>query len=201
MKFCKKCNQNKEKDNFGKDKQKTDGLNQYCKKCIKDRSAEQKIKNPEYYEKYARLYREKNREKLRNESNKRFRLNKEKYLEKGRQSYHLHKEEIAKKRKIKRELPGALEKERERQKKYRLKDPKKYRLYVKKWQQTNKEKHCAHQRVNRAVRNGILKRDKNCKECGKICRTEAHHEDYLKPLDVIWLCRKCHGSKIATVEV
>ena len=29
-----------------------------------------------------------------------------------------------------------------------------------------------------------------CKVCGK--DAEAHHEDYLKPLDVIWFCREHH---------
>jgi hypothetical protein len=31
----------------------------------------------------------------------------------------------------------------------------------------------------------------NCKECGDP-DSQMHHEDYDKPLDVIWLCRDCH---------
>lgn len=30
-----------------------------------------------------------------------------------------------------------------------------------------------------------------CIICGNI-KSQAHHENYNKPLDIIWLCRKCH---------
>jgi hypothetical protein len=31
-----------------------------------------------------------------------------------------------------------------------------------------------------------------CSICGTINDIQGHHEDYLKPLDIIWLCRKHH---------
>ena len=43
------------------------------------------------------------------------------------------------------------------------------------------------------LRNGKLKR-KNCIVCGKR-KTEAHHEDYSKPLKIMWLCKKHHVEK------
>ena len=51
------------------------------------------------------------------------------------------------------------------------------------------EKHRAHQIVKRAVRNGTLVKS----PC--TCRVEkvlGHHEDYSKPLEVIWMCTECH---------
>lgn len=39
---------------------------------------------------------------------------------------------------------------------------------------------------------GTLKRQP-CEVCGR--KGEAHHEDYKKPLEIIWLCHKHHGEK------
>lgn len=44
-----------------------------------------------------------------------------------------------------------------------------------------------------ALRTGKLFK-KPCEECG-VQKTEAHHTDYSKPLDVIWLCKTCHEAK------
>lgn len=44
--------------------------------------------------------------------------------------------------------------------------------------------------ANRHVRSGKIKKHVCC-ECGAH-EAEMHHEDYSKPLEVIWLCRPCH---------
>jgi hypothetical protein len=54
------------------------------------------------------------------------------------------------------------------------------------------QKRLAQQAVERAVRRGTLIR-KVCEVCGKR-NSEAHHDDYSKPLDVRWLCRKHHAE-------
>jgi len=53
--------------------------------------------------------------------------------------------------------------------------------------------------VETAISQGLLKRKARCEECGdtgtfKDGRTkiQAHHDDYNKPLDVRWMCQKCH---------
>ena len=61
----------------------------------------------------------------------------------------------------------------------------------------NKIKLFAHQMVYKAVQSGVL-----IKGCCVVCgnqSTHGHHEDYNKPLDVVWLCalhhREHHSKK------
>jgi ribosomal protein S27AE len=44
--------------------------------------------------------------------------------------------------------------------------------------------------VHRAVAAGRLIRQP-CEQCGDV-PSEAHHDDYTRPLDVRWLCSSCH---------
>lgn len=56
----------------------------------------------------------------------------------------------------------------------------------------NADKTRARSAVERAVRRGQLKQ-LPCEICG-VLPTQAHHEDYSKPLDVRWLCHKHHHT-------
>ena len=67
----------------------------------------------------------------------------------------------------------------------------KTRAYIKWWRKTNQEKYKAQTAVGNALRDGKLAK-KNC-ACGETKGVLGHHHDYSKPLDVIWMCRRCHG--------
>lgn len=58
-------------------------------------------------------------------------------------------------------------------------------------------KHAAHQSVARAVKRGQLAKPTACSRCDDTYRVEAHHDDYSKPLDVMWLCTACHRVRHA----
>lgn len=77
----------------------------------------------------------------------------------------------------------------------RFKDPgRKQKLaeYQKKRRAANPLKSVAWNAVNNALRDGRLTREP-CKLCGAT-KAQAHHNDYSKPLDVEWLCFKCHRT-------
>lgn len=55
----------------------------------------------------------------------------------------------------------------------------------------NRIKSHARGMVDAAIRLGKLVPG-SCHDCGTTEKIEGHHEDYAKPLDVIWLCFDCH---------
>ena len=60
----------------------------------------------------------------------------------------------------------------------------------------------AHQKLERAVRRGLINKPDQCEQCrvtpeprrdGRSA-LQGHHADYSKPLDVRWLCARCHRN-------
>lgn len=70
---------------------------------------------------------------------------------------------------------GGLKRQRQRLAGYKIKHP---------------DRHKAHQIIATAKKRGKII-PKPCEICGAL-KVEAHHEDYSKPLEVRWLCRKHH---------
>jgi hypothetical protein len=67
------------------------------------------------------------------------------------------------------------------------------------WEQKNPEKAAAHKTVEVAVRLGKLVRQP-CEVCHSTTRIHAHHDDYSKPLDVMWLCPLHHKQRHKELE-
>ena len=71
------------------------------------------------------------------------------------------------------------------------------RAYVKAKQtvhrRNNPEKSRARAMITRYIREGKMQR-KPCEHCGKE-PAHAHHHDYSKPLDVTFLCVRCHHNE------
>jgi ribosomal protein S27AE len=61
------------------------------------------------------------------------------------------------------------------------------------WRAQDQRRQKAHGMVYRAIKSGKLIR-KPCCKCGEQ-KSLAHHEDYDKPLDVMWLCQPCHKQR------
>src|SRR5258708_29167313 len=73
-----------------------------------------------------------------------------------------------------------------------------HRLYMRKWRKTeDRQKRIAHSAVRRALASGELVR-KPCKVCG--AKAEAHHPNYFKPLEVVWLCPSHHNEEHRKVK-
>lgn len=68
---------------------------------------------------------------------------------------------------------------------------------VDKWKSINSNRRAAHVILGNAVRDGRAHK-LPCFICGE--KAEAHHPDYDRPLDVMWLCRAHHNQAHALVK-
>ena len=57
----------------------------------------------------------------------------------------------------------------------------------------NLHKDNAKSKANQAVKAGLLVNPLWCEECDEYKPLQKHHDDYDKPLEVKWLCQKCHS--------
>ena len=56
-------------------------------------------------------------------------------------------------------------------------------------------KTAAHVRLNKAIKDGLVCKPSSCSICNKTPKKlNGHHDDYAYPLDVRWMCTKCHLS-------
>lgn len=62
------------------------------------------------------------------------------------------------------------------------------------WDARNKLRRRAHKKIEYALVSGKMERQ-CCERCGASSNVQAHHDDYSKPLDVMWLCPTHHGER------
>lgn len=62
-----------------------------------------------------------------------------------------------------------------------------------KWAAAHPQARWAHDALRSAIRRGLIVR-KPCEVCGAE-KTDAHHTDYDRPMDVIFLCRRHHRER------
>jgi hypothetical protein len=167
-KLCTGCKIEKCFDEFGKDKKAFDGLNQKCRKCCNLR-AKKTVRSPEAIanSKKTSLEWQKRNRKMLNERCKQYYLNN---LEERREYLKIKQKEYL-------ETEKGKQKHKEQAKKFRAENP---------------EKIAAQQKCRKAIKKGIIQRPDACSECKIFCKPDAHHQDYNKPLEVVWLCKSCH---------
>lgn len=167
-KVCTGCKIEKEFENFGKDKNGRFGLNQKCKECCKAR-AKLTIRSQEAIE------------------------NQKKYRSEWQKSKRPILNERLRERYIK-DLERSRELARARTKKYLQseKGKAKHLTATKEYVERNSEKIAAQRKVRNAIKTGKLIKPKFCEVCLLEKLLQGHHEDYSKPLQVIWMCSKCH---------
>ena len=69
-------------------------------------------------------------------------------------------------------------------------NPGRQKEYAYDYYKKNPEKYHAHNALNNAIKSGRVLRPDTC-PCGNP-NPQGHHEDYSKPLMVMWLCLDCH---------
>lgn len=166
-KTCITCKRNKDTKFFHTDNSRKDNLNPRCKDCMREKS---------------RLYYSQNREKVIQKNSQYYRNNKKQKRQYDRERRKRKRQQI-----------------NEASTRWREKNPQKRQQVLKRYYesvkttQAYKTKENTRQILRQALTDGELIRPTVCSQCNRNTNTEAHHDDYSKPLDVTWLCKSCHS--------
>lgn len=79
-------------------------------------------------------------------------------------------------------------------------NPDKVAARHRRWIEAHPEKRAAQVQLGHAIEAGRIVRPTNCEDCGSDGLIHGHHDDYSKPLDVRWLCPRCHKAAHREME-
>ena len=102
------------------------------------------------------------------------------------------------KNKAYRESPKGRESGQKGKKRFKRDNPGIQTKYKKRYKDRHPEKAAAKKAVRSMVRYGDFQKPTVCEDCGKtfpVAQIHAHHEDYSKPLDVVWVCPGGHVAR------
>lgn len=189
MKTCPECLLEKDDLEFGKNVAREDGISYYCLKCTRAKAK----KKPDGWKRktedmraYQKAWRLANREKCRGYEKTR----------KGRTSEQEREKYYREQRKIhgpdwKPRVPVSKTMSEEEYRKYRNKRASEARRVRRQTDPVAKKKHLARKNLQMAVKRGKVI-PLPCFMCGE--KAEAHHPDYDRPRDVVWLCSVHHAE-------
>lgn len=171
-KACTTCQETKDESEFYRNQTR---IRSECKTCISDKQRAYKARNKEAVKARYRAWYEANRERVLARQLK----NGRKYRAENKERIRLYTKSIAERRSQYMKDYVATENGRKRM-----------RLGVENHRRRNRLKANTRATTQHAIRDGRLVR-MPCEKCGHD-KVEAHHDDYSKPFEVRWLCRKHH---------
>ena len=177
-KICGKCKMAKMLSEFGKSKR--DGYQSWCKACRREWLAQ--YEETEHYKEYRKVYNEVYRRRP--------------GVAERRKAYDSRPENVEKKRLYRQANKESTKGYNEE---YSQRPEVMARRKVYRQRPDVKVKYFARSYLGHAIRAGRITRQ-TCVVCGNE-KAHGHHEDYSKPLAVIWLCSKCHTDLHSEVAI
>lgn len=177
MKECTVCKIEKKNDEFPKTNTR---IYTRCKECTRE---------------YARKHHHLNKEKRNKERLALYHSRREEFLEKQKTRYVLNREEIRKRANARKRNRIERDKINERSRKWAQDNRERHYKNAKRHKDKFPERHKARTYVMWALRLGVLIKPETCEKCNLKNKLQAHHTDYLKPLEVKWMCKVCHYQK------
>lgn len=200
MRKCQTCKIEKDESLFCRESRQKDGLCKQCKECLSKRKEKYRNENPERYRECIKKSAKKNAEKIKEKNRKKYQETREEYLEKRRIYYQENRERLRKEQNERCRTDKYREKSRLRQKKFRKERKELYKSIINNWISKNRIKKRCHYAISDAIRKGKMVRGEICECCQIHGKMEAHHEDYDKPLEVVWLCKSCHVKRHRKID-